>query len=52
VQAALDRAAGAGARTVDLTSRPHREAAHRLYQRMGFAVRTTNVYRRTLEPGA
>lgn len=52
VQAALDRAAAAGARTVDLTSRPHREAAHRLYQRMGFAVRTTNVYRRTLEPGA
>jgi ribosomal protein S18 acetylase RimI-like enzyme len=52
VQAALDHAAGAGARTVDLTSRPDREAANRLYQRMGFAARTTNVYRRTLEPGA
>ena len=50
VQAALDHAAGAGARTVDLTSRPDREAANRLYQRMGFAARTTNVYRRTLEP--
>jgi ribosomal protein S18 acetylase RimI-like enzyme len=48
VQAALDRAAELGVRTVDLTSRPHREAAHRLYLRMGFEVRETNVYRRTL----
>jgi ribosomal protein S18 acetylase RimI-like enzyme len=52
MQAALDQAAGAGARTVDLTSRPDRGAANRLYQRMGFAARTTNVYRHTLEPGA
>ena len=48
VQAALDCAAELGARTVDLTSRPDREAANRLYQRMGFEVRETNVYRRTL----
>jgi ribosomal protein S18 acetylase RimI-like enzyme len=48
VQAALDRAAELGARTVDLTSRPDRAAANRLYQRMGFEVRETNVYRRTL----
>ena len=48
VQAALDRAAELGARTDDLTSRPDREAANRLYQRMGFEVRETNVYRRTL----
>lgn len=34
-----------GARTVDLTSRPSREAANRLYQRMGFVQRETNVYR-------
>ncbi len=34
-----------GARTVDLTSRPSREAANRLYQRLGFAARETNVYR-------
>ena len=34
-----------GARTVDLTSRPSREAANRLYVRMGFESRTTNVYR-------
>jgi ribosomal protein S18 acetylase RimI-like enzyme len=52
VQAALDRSADVGARTVDLTSRPHREAASRLYLRMGFEIRQTNVYRRTIEvPG-
>jgi ribosomal protein S18 acetylase RimI-like enzyme len=34
-----------GARTVDLTSRPDREAANRLYQRLGFVRRETNVYR-------
>lgn len=48
-RAALDRAAAAGARTVDLTSRPDREAANRLYGRVGFTVRETNVYRYTLE---
>ena len=44
-RAALDRAAAAGARTVDLTSRPSRAAANRLYQRLGFVERETNVYR-------
>jgi len=42
---ALERARDAGATTVDLTSRPSREAANRLYQRIGFVQRTTNVYR-------
>jgi len=42
---ALARAAAAGARTVDLTSRPSREAANRLYQGLGFERRDTNVYR-------
>jgi ribosomal protein S18 acetylase RimI-like enzyme len=42
---ALDVADAAGARTVDLTSRPSREAANRLYQRLGFRLRDTNVYR-------
>lgn len=42
---ALRRAHSAGARTVDLTSRPSREAANRLYQRLGFKLRETNVYR-------
>ncbi|MDO5729477.1 MAG: GNAT family N-acetyltransferase [Actinomycetaceae bacterium] len=44
-EAALDYAREAGARTVDLTSRPSREAANRLYQRCGFEKRQTNVYR-------
>ena len=44
-QAALTRAAAAGARTVDLTSRPSREAANRLYRRLGFVPRETNLYR-------
>jgi ribosomal protein S18 acetylase RimI-like enzyme len=45
VRDALARATGAGARTVDLTSRPSREAANRLYIRLGFEHRATNVYR-------
>jgi len=44
-RAAIDRASDAGATTVDLTSRPSREAANRLYQRLGFEERATNVYR-------
>lgn len=42
---ALDVAAERGARSVDLTSRPTREAANRLYRRLGFEPRETNVYR-------
>jgi ribosomal protein S18 acetylase RimI-like enzyme len=38
-----------GARTVELTSRPSREAANRLYQRLGFERRETNVYRFSIE---
>jgi ribosomal protein S18 acetylase RimI-like enzyme len=34
-----------GAWCLDLTSSPHREAANRLYQRLGFTQRSTNVYR-------
>jgi ribosomal protein S18 acetylase RimI-like enzyme len=52
VEAALDRSSEVGARTVDLTSRPDREAANRLYVRMGFEQRVTNVYRRTLDARA
>jgi len=44
-RAALDHARAAGAKTVDLTSRPTREAANRLYERLGFEPRDTNVYR-------
>jgi len=42
---ALALAERLGARTVDLTSRPSREAANRLYRRIGFVQRETNVYR-------
>ena len=44
-RAALERAREAGAGTVDLTSRPSREAANRLYLRIGFVERQTKVYR-------
>jgi ribosomal protein S18 acetylase RimI-like enzyme len=50
-RAAIDKATLLGVRTIDLTSRPSREAANRLYQRIGFAPRETNVYRFTVEPG-
>ena len=43
--AAVARAVELGARTVDLTSRPSREDANRLYQKLGFVKRETNVYR-------
>ncbi|MFC8089088.1 GNAT family N-acetyltransferase [Streptomyces sp. NPDC057301] len=39
----------AGARTVDLTSRPDRASANRLYERLGFAARDSTVYRMLLD---
>jgi len=48
-EAALDRARREGAKTVDLTSRPSRDVANRLYKRIGFEQRETNVYRYSLE---
>jgi len=47
-RAALDEARARGAITVELTSRPSREAANRLYRRLGFVQRETNVYRHEL----
>ena len=44
-EAALDLARRRGAKNVALTSRPSREAANRLYQRIGFRIRETNLYR-------
>jgi ribosomal protein S18 acetylase RimI-like enzyme len=49
VDAAVRRSRELGAKTVDLTSRPSREAANRLYVRLGFESRSTNIYRRTLD---
>jgi ribosomal protein S18 acetylase RimI-like enzyme len=49
---AVRLARAAGARTIDLTSRPSREAANRLYQRLGFQLRDSSVYRMAgEEPG-
>ena len=44
-QEAVRLARANGARTVDLTSRPARAAANRLYERLGFHLRDSNVYR-------
>jgi ribosomal protein S18 acetylase RimI-like enzyme len=45
VRAAVERARAAGARSVDLTTRPSRVAAGNLYERAGFQQRETRVYR-------
>lgn len=45
---ALELARSLGARTVDLTSRPSREAANHMYKKMGFELRETNAYRYSL----
>jgi len=44
-QEAIRLAQAVGARTVDLTSRPSRESANRLYERLGFELRDTKAYR-------
>jgi ribosomal protein S18 acetylase RimI-like enzyme len=44
---ALNQARALGVKSVELTSRPSREAANRLYQRIGFRKRETNSYRFT-----
>lgn len=46
-RAGMQRAAELGAASVDLTSRPSRQAANRLYQKLGFQLRHTNLYRYT-----
>jgi ribosomal protein S18 acetylase RimI-like enzyme len=45
VREAIRLADESGARTVDLTSRPSRDAADALYEKVGFHARETNVYR-------
>ncbi len=47
-RAAIAEAAHRGAKHVSLTSRPSREAANRLYQRLGFQPYETNLYRYTI----
>jgi ribosomal protein S18 acetylase RimI-like enzyme len=50
--AAVRLAKDRGAKTVDLTSRQSRKAAHRLYEKSGFHVRDTSVYRFGPKPDA
>jgi ribosomal protein S18 acetylase RimI-like enzyme len=45
LDAMVAKAAELGCKTVDLTSRPSREAANHLYRKAGFEERSTNVYR-------
>lgn len=47
--AAMERAAAAAAKSIDLTSSPAREAANELYLSLGFKQRDTNVYRAELQ---
>lgn len=45
---AIDKSRALGCTTVDLTSRPSREAANALYQKLGFELRQSNLYRYSL----
>ncbi len=49
VEEALSHARRMGVSTIDLTSRPAREAANALYRKVGFVQRNTNVYRYSFE---
>ena len=49
--AAIEEGRRRGVRTIDLTSRPSREAANALYRKLGFEIRDTNVYRFFIESG-
>jgi ribosomal protein S18 acetylase RimI-like enzyme len=49
IGAAISEARQRAVRSVDLTSRPDRESANGLYQKMGFVQRVTNVYRYLIE---
>lgn len=45
IEEAVRLARKAGARTLDLTSRPDRASANRLYERIGFRARESTVFR-------
>jgi len=42
---AMNFAKSSGAETIELTSKPSRVAANQLYQKLGFVIRETNLYR-------
>ena len=47
--AAIDESRRLGVRSIDLTSRPSRVAANKLYVKLGFVLRETNVYRFSID---
>ena len=49
IRASIAKAEAEGAKTIDLTSRPTRVEAHRLYKRCGFEMRETCVFRIKLQ---
>jgi ribosomal protein S18 acetylase RimI-like enzyme len=49
IKECLEVARRRGVQVVELQSNPAREAANRLYPRLGFELRKTNVYRLTLD---
>jgi len=49
VQYAIDYTANKNIDKINLTSSPERVAANKLYQKLGFEARTTNVYRLTIK---
>jgi len=51
MRACLERADQSNCPQVMLTSNPGRTAANRMYQRMGFELRKTNVYRYSFKRG-
>jgi ribosomal protein S18 acetylase RimI-like enzyme len=48
-EAAISESKRRGAKSIDLTSRPSREAANAMYVKLGFEQRETNVYRLSIE---
>jgi len=48
IQHAISVAKHHNAKSVDLTSRPHRTVANNLYIELGFSARETNIYRYTI----
>jgi ribosomal protein S18 acetylase RimI-like enzyme len=52
VRSCVEVARRGGADMVELQSASHREAANRLYPRLGFERRDTNFYRLTFDPPA
>ena len=50
--AMVEHSRAAGCKTVDLTSRPKREAANHMYRKLGFVERDTHVYRFALKAGS